>query len=153
MQTWALGAGLMAFCEKEAPRITSLHERLRLQLERVISIQEKRLEDLLLGDTGDVPEGYTEETYRDYLVGLCAGNIAANVAVLEKMVGNYLKMTAGGAGAVWAAMQRASVDMALASRRAEHKDGDEVELVPDGKDRTPRRKRYGAGEAQVIEVS
>ncbi len=149
LQAWAMGSELMAFCESEAPRLLAIHQRLRAQLERVISIQGKRLDELMLGECGDPPEGTTKAQHYANQVDYMASCIASNVAVLGNLDKNYLTMTAGGTAAVWAAIQRASTTTLPAPRR---QDADEV--VEEGQHpiRTVQRKRYGAGEAQVLDA-
>lgn len=136
-----LGLRLFDWSKAESGRMCFNFERQRQQLDSAVSVIQEQIDELDL-DEFDVPEDnegkplYRRIDYKRMRQAELHSMMANNIASLDKLTTIYLKLTAGGLGAMLSGMKQS----AMLQQQEKESQGE--------RNVTPRR-RYGAGLAQV----
>lgn len=131
-----LGLRLFDWSKAESGRMCFNFERQRQQLDSSVNAIQEELDELEVGEF-DLPDGWTNRIAyaRDRRAQLDS-MMANNIASLDKLTTIYLKLTAGGLGAMLSGMKQSAM-----LQQQEKESINERNVTP--------RRRYGAGLAQV----
>ncbi len=139
-----LGSRLFLWSKQEGGKMCVIFERQRAQLMTFVNDIQVELDNLETGDfeiplTSKGEPVMSEESYKQSRKDYLQASMASNINSLDKLTTIYLKLTAGGLGAMLSGMKQAR------EIEQDRKTGSEE------RNATPVR-RYGAGRALVVDV-